>query len=421
MNVSDTAAYAFLIFMVGQVWPTLAVAQDQLGHLFSDGAFSGQLRYRYEHVYQDGPPPVNHDANASTLRVNLGYKTGEYKKIRGFVEGQAIFHLGEDRFNDMVNGRTSYPTVVDPDIIELNQSWLSWSGISGVELKLGRQVLNLDNQRFIGSVDWRQNDQTFDAVIGSYSDASRRLQLQYGYIWNVNRIFGNDYPLGDLETISHILRSSYQFSTLLNVVAYGYWLDFDRLPSSSSRTIGLRTTGKAIITEALSFNYEAEYALQEDFASNPLSYSEGYNHLSIALAYKGIAAGLGRELLGGNNTIAFQTPLATLHKFNGWSDKFLATPATGLKDRYASLGYKFGEDKGLLAKTELAGIYHDFSGDSVGDYGHELNVSLSKVFEYSSSTVFKTAVVTFKYADYTAKDAPYTDTQKVWLQLSTGF
>lgn len=57
MNVSDTAAYAFLIFMVGQVWPTLAVAQDQLGHLFSDGAFSGQLRYRYEHVYQDGPPP----------------------------------------------------------------------------------------------------------------------------------------------------------------------------------------------------------------------------------------------------------------------------------------------------------------------------------------------------------------------------
>lgn len=421
MDTSDTITCTFLIFMAGMLLPSPAAAEDQLGQFFSDGAFSGQLRYRYEYVNQGGPLPIDHDANASTLRANLAYKTGEYKKIRGFVEGQVILHLGEDLFNDMVNGRTSYPAVVDPDGIELNQSWLSWSGISGAELKLGRQVLNFDNQRFIGSVDWRQNDQTFDTAMSSYSDSSKKLQLQYAYIWNVNRVFGDDHPLGDLASKSHILRGSYQFSGLFNAAAYSYWLDFARAPASSSSTIGLRATGQAAVTEALNLNYEAEYARQKDNASNPLSYSEDYYHLSIGLSYKGATAGLGQELLNGDGTAAFQTPLATLHKFNGWADKFLVTPATGLEDRYAILGYKFGTEQGLLAKTEFAGAYHGFRGDSGGDYGHEWDFSASRAFDLTNCAVFKKAVVTLKYANYTAEDAPYTNTQKAWFQIATSF
>ena len=32
--------------------------------------------------------------------------------------------------------------------------------------------------------------------------------------------------------------------------------------------------------------------------------------------------------------MALQTPLATLHKFNGWADLFLTTPNAGLEDAY---------------------------------------------------------------------------------------
>jgi hypothetical protein len=35
-----------------------------------------------------------------------------------------------------------------------------------LDLTLGRQRINLDDQRFVGSVGWRQNEQTFDAVRG---------------------------------------------------------------------------------------------------------------------------------------------------------------------------------------------------------------------------------------------------------------
>lgn len=413
--------YSFLILALSPLLSFPAVAQDQLEKFFTEGSFGGQLRYRYEHVDQDGSMPVNDDAKASTLRANLSYKSGEYKKIRGFIEGQAILHLGEDRFNDTVNGKSSYPVVADPNDLALNQSWLSWTGIPGTEMKLGRQVINIDNQRFIGGVDWRQNDQTFDAVVGSYSSINKKLQLQYGYIWNVNRVSGDDHPLGDLKSKNHLLRGSYQFSGWLNVTAYGYWLDFDRQPVSSSRTMGVRATGKRLVAEGLSLNYETEYARQQDHSSNPLSYNEDYHHLAIGLTYKEITAGLGRELLGGDGTAAFQTPLGTLHKFNGWADKFFVTPAAGLKDSYASLGYKLTTQESWLTGAEFVAAYHDFDGDSGGDYGHEWNVSASKPLELPQGLAFDKAVVTLKYADYTAEDAPYTDTQKAWFQIGVSF
>lgn len=413
--------YSFLILVLGLLLSFPAVAQDRLGNFFTESRFGGQLRYRYEYVDQDGPMPVNDEAKASTLRANLSYTSGEYKKIRGFLEGQAILHLGEDRFNDAVNGKTSYPVVADPNDLALNQSWLSWAGIPGAVMKLGRQVINIDNQRFIGSVDWRQNDQTFDAAVGSYSSINKNLQLQYGYVWNVNRVLGDDHPLGDLKSRNYLLRGSFQFSGWLNVAAYGYWLDFNRQLSSSSRTIGLRGIGKGLVADGLSLNYEAEYARQQDHASNPLSYNEDYYHLVVGLTYKGITAGLGRELLGGDGTAAFQTPLATLHKFNGWADKFLVTPVTGLKDSYVTLGYKITTKESWFAGTELVAVYHDFRGDSGGDYGHEWNVSASKAFDLPKGIVFDKTVIALKYADYTAEDIPYTDTQKVWFQLGVSF
>ena len=35
----------------------------------------------------------------------------------------------------------------------------------------------------------------------------------------------------------------------------------------------------------------------------------------------------------GNGVKGFTTPLASLHKFQGWADKFTATPANGIEDK----------------------------------------------------------------------------------------
>ena len=50
---------------------------------------------------------------------------------------------------------------------------------------------------------------------------------------------------------------------------------------------------------------------------------------------KGWRIGGGYEVLGADDGAAltsFQTPLATLHKFQGWADKFLTTPPNGIRE-----------------------------------------------------------------------------------------
>src|SRR3546814_1461069 len=48
------------------------------------------------------------------------------------------------------------------------------------------------------------------------------------------------------------------------------------------------------------------------------------------------------EVLGSDaGVFAFQTPLATLHKFQGWADLFLTTHSAGVRDLNFTLTKKF--------------------------------------------------------------------------------
>ena len=97
------------------------------------------------------------------------------------------------------------------------------------------------------------------------------------------------------------------------------------------------------------------------------------------------------------------SPLATLHAFNGWTDKFLTTPDTGLEDIYLLVSGKCHGWKWL-------GAYHEFSADEGGaDYGDELGFAVSRTFR-------KLYTVGLKYAAYGA-DTFATDTDKFWITL----
>lgn len=388
--------------------------------LIKEGGFFGEVRYRYEFVDQNGPAPVTDEAKAGTVRTNIGFKTGKYQDFQALLEAQIVQNVGANDFNDTVNGQTNFPVVADPDNEEINQAWLSWSGIEGAEIKLGRQDINLDNQRFIGTVDWRQNDQTFDSIVFNYSGIEKA-NLSYGYIGNVNRIFGDDNTLGDLDSTSHFANASYAFTDWLKVTGYGYLFEFDRLAARSSQTFGLRGTGKTQINENWSFAYEAEVATQSDRGNNTASYDEEYYHIAPSVSGYGFTFGAGYEVLGGDGANAFQTPLATLHKFNGWADKFLDTPAAGLEDAYVSASYKVTGLNKAVDGTTFTAVYHDFNGDESGDFGSEFDASVGKSFELPTELPFEKFNILVKYADYNADDTPYTDTQKFWLQVGVNF
>ncbi|MBI2380480.1 MAG: alginate export family protein [Gammaproteobacteria bacterium] len=387
-------------------------AADSVADAVKGGKAGLEFRLRHENVDQDGPLDT---AKATTLRTRLNYKTGTLGGFALFAEFDNISVLGGDDFNDTRNGETHFATVADPDGTDLNQAYLEFSGFDKTLLRYGRQRIKLDNERFIGPVGWRQNEQTFD----SFSVENKSLPdttLTYAYIDKVQRIFGPDSgsPTEEFEGSSHVVNGKYEGFGFGALSVYDYRLDFDNAAGSSSNTFGARLDGKTAIAKGLNLSYAVDVARQHDVGDNSVDYDADYRLLEVGLkTAEGYSVGIGQEILGsdgGKSGGAFQTPLATGHKFQGWADKFITTPKEGIDDRYVSGGVPV-----LGLNTSL--IYHDYRSDVGGlDLGSEWNLSVVKKFG-------KTYELMFKYADYEAEDLTeaFTDTRKIWLMASAAY
>ena len=141
-------------------------------------------------------------------------------------------------------------------------------------------------------------------------------------------------------------------------------------------TYGAEFKGKAAIGASTSLLYEAEYAAQSEYADNPNSIEASYLYLKAGVVFKPVTLMVGYETLGGDaseedNKGAFATPLATLHKWNGWADKFLATPGAGLNDLYFLAKGPIGPVKGVAA-------YHFFKTDDGGDDTASMDIMVSE-------------------------------------------
>jgi hypothetical protein len=369
------------------------------------------MRYRFESVSQDG---INRHADASTLRTRLGYESGVYDDFKVGFEVQNLRDMGPEHYNNGINGHSLYPGVTDPENTDLRQGYVAYEGIPGTEVKVGRQLINLDNVRFIGSPDWRQLSQDYDAatVYNTYFD---RTTLFYGYVRQVNRNAGDDSPVGTYVGNTHLFNGSYEFVPEAKITAYTYLLDFQSenvaVNTGSTASYGLRFTGAHKTDGPLTLSYTVEGAHQNNYADNPTSVSENYYLLEPVASAYGFTGKLGYEMLEGNGTTAFQTPLATNHSFDGWADKFSVTPNNGLLDKYAALSYTvpFGDD--WIKGTSLTGIYRQFNSDAGNvDDGHEWDGLVEHTF-------FGHYTTSLELADYRAVDL-FTDTFKLMAFLT---
>ena len=388
-------------------------AQDSENQTLAGAISSGKatvgFRYRYEMVDQDG---IAEDANASTARLRLNYKTGSFNKWSAFGEFDYVGEILLNDYNSLGGSspdRNQYPVVADPKGPDLNQLYLDYDPNENTKIRFGRQRILLDNQRFVGGVGWRQNEQTYDGVSFDLK-AAGNTQFKYAYITTVRRIFGNDVGSGRHDTDAHLLNASVKISDDWKVTPYYYRIDNEDAAGASTGTFGARLAGSVAAGDN-KISIIGEFANQTDIANNPVNYDADYLHVAATYAMKdGPSFGLAYESLSGDSTapgMSFRTPLATLHAFQGWADKFLGTPDQGINDLFATVKFKAG-------KWNLTGVYHDFTAESgSADWGTEIDMSAGRSLGDRYGLLLKAA---FYDADQWA-----TDTNKFWVMLTGSY
>jgi len=384
-------------------------------HYGNNGAVKMDLNYRWENVNEDRSSGslVKTDpktANANTVRLRLGLLSPTFHDFQAFAEYQGNYAMQEDYYST-VNGLTQYSKVADPaGRSELSQFWLSYKGIADTLIKVGRQRIKFDDDRFIGNVGWRQLEQTYDAVLISHNN-----QTLFGLTVNAGYIDRVQTSAGQLDTVNApILNVNYKVGDWGNLVGYGYWLDYRNAAKygNSSQTYGLRFDGKSPqFFDTVNAIYTAEWSNQSNYADNPNRYQvDRINLMAGASAYNLTLSGAVEQLNGLGPGKAFQTPLGTNHAFQGWADLFLVTPADGIRDVFATASYKAMNDSLILT-----GMYHDFYDDTgKTKFGSEWDFSALKKFGKHYSLLAK-------YANFNTDNAIYTDTQKIWLQGNISF
>ncbi|UAL12677.1 alginate export family protein [Caulobacter segnis] len=404
--------------------PTIS---DQIGA----GKLILEVRARYETVDQTRTATLLDKADAFTVRTRLGWETAEFKGFKGLVEFEDVRQIGNEHYAVNVPGaataplngadKARYPIVNDPDVTELNRAQLTWTPSAVLQVTAGRQRILLDDQRFVGNVGWRQDEQTFDAVRADV--ALGRFKATYAYVTHINRILGE---LRDWDSDSHLFNATWSPAEALRLQGFVYALDFGNSAVNSSITKGVKASGKTWLG-LYQLSYNATFARQSDYRHNTANFDLDYFSADLAGTFDIYTAKIAYESLEGDGTRGFTTPLATVHAFNGWSDAFVSPGGNksfvdGIEDLNFGLNIKPRFRATYFFNTDIVARYHDFDDQRTGaNLGHEWDLQFTAAITAKLS-------VQLKYADFqrvktvpVGTAAPPASRTKTWLTLEYKF
>lgn len=382
---------------------------------------SAELRFRYEQADDS----IRDVANAYTGRFALKWNGGN-STVRTIVEVEHVSaFLGEEYNDGGANQKTKYAVIADPVGTEVNQAFLLLGGDSDWAIKVGRHELAhraYPWQRYLGTVSWRQNEQTMDGMSVAFA-GDEQLSFHGAWIKNVNRIFGENNKIpnrANFELDGLMLTGAYKFNKdRFTLEGFLFDLDFDDAATLSSQTIGARFD--VVIPMG---SYEMLYTIE--LASQSPTW-ESFDSTSYRMIQGSVRDARGtltikNELLGASGSgNAFGTPLATLHIHQGWADKFLSTPSHGLSNTAFNASGRWNDIKCTFE-------FNSYSSDG-GDYefGSEFGTSCSYAWKEGSRLAGWT--IGAKFTSFSADDSEklllagvsVTDTNKFWFWFQRNF
>lgn len=418
----------------------LAQAEEVISeYTFLDSVKAGKpmtnFRLRYESVDQDTFQPAPNQtkkldsANGVTLRSLIGWQTAPFHNF-SFAAQITDVHEFTNNFNDRrenisESGKANYANIVDPGFTDINQLFVDWTGIKNTKVRVGRQVVNLDNVRFIGDIAFRQNTQVYDgfSVLNKSIPNTEFFVAHFDQVRQIN----TELRQGDID----IFNAKYRISPTEAVTGYAYLVDIANLSQNggnpiapgtvaqggnglgasqdlnpldktdaSSKIFGLRLDGVRKIDDDWKVLYTAEYAKQADLAGGSPLIDAHYIKLGGGAAYDVWSLRLDHESLSSNDgKYGFQTPLGTNHLFQGWADYFIVTPRQGIEDTFLTLN-------GSIDKFKIYAEYHvmqsdekfaTFNGKLGDDYGTEFDMSVA--YPVTSKLVAKVEYANFNEGD----------------------
>lgn len=396
----------------------------------TDGKVGLELRYRFQSLDNEAFDDIG---RASTIRALLKYQTKPVDGVSFLGEIRTVQRVGStDLFNDTLNGVTTRPVIPDPDSLEIDQLHIKLEDIvPDTDITIGRRKFSLSNQRFISELPFRQNLNSFDGIVIE-NKSLPDTKLHYSYSNNFNRTFTDDSVVGNFDDANfHLVHGEHQLNDNHKLIGYGYLLgikegSFAGASNLATNTFGANAKGKLNIAEKTWFHYDVEYAHQTDNSENSRNFDLGYYRIQPSISYDAILFTVGYEVLEGDGSTGFSTPLALLHAFNGFADVFGNTPADGLEDAYAKITYTIKESDVYIAGYDIFGdtklhlAYHDFGAENTNaSYGTEWDIAIKKQLTDNAKFLFE-------YANYRADNPLSTsnvdiDREGFYAELSINF
>ncbi|MEN0002997.1 MAG: alginate export family protein [Bacteroidota bacterium] len=353
---------------------TAKAKEENLAKKMGEGefVFNGRLRYWFA---ENESLEASH---ATTFGTNFGYLTKSYKGFQIYVEGESVVALTPHLFFDGLNGRTERTNVTDVETLELNKLRVSYSDTlnngTSLQFKVGRQAALVEDERFIGNVSARQDDQTFDAIYGKLQNDQKGISFEYAYMYQVNRLLAE---VVDWRSDSHAFMLGYYKNDLAKVGLFGHLLDFQEdNPLGSNKTFGFTFDRSRLPPDRIALNYKTAFAYQSEYGDNPTNYDAFLINAEIGISLPKIGVfNLGYELATSDNGIAsFQFPLSTGQRLHRISDVFINPPAEGLHNPYFT-----AESRNIFWGIGGWLGYHTYFSEEEGTFfAHEIDLVLYK-------------------------------------------
>ena len=372
-----------------------------------DGSPLLELRPRYN-VITETTKALSTDA--MTLRTLVGWRSAPARDLR--LTAQAILTgiVGPHRLNDDPRRSASspYPLLPEPARQGVNEFHVEYRGFDTAKLRLGRQILKLDDERFISDVDFRQTPQLFDGLTIS-SQGLPGAEVIVGHYRRIRNVLGATSAVR--LTVAH---GAWNPAPGHSLIAYGYWHDSATtgaqtgFANNAQRIVGLRAEGEAPLFDGVRTNYLGEIAWQ---------HAIGDGDARIAGRYFRVGAGIGsdtwtvradhEEKGSRRGDYGFQTPLSDYYAFNGWALQFTTTPRAGIRDSWLTL-------RGALGPVEARAEHHRFrSAWGALDFGTEWDASLA--YQLRPDTQARLQLARFR----AGRDTPEHNTvNKTWLTVT---